>query len=448
MVERKDFTQGSILKHIWALSLPTMIGFALQTSYNLVDTIYVGRLGADAIAAVSIVFPAMILMIALGSGTGIGASSLVARYLGGKKFREAGRVTEHAILLALFFSVLFGLAGWLFSRQLFILMGATSSVLSLAVSYGRWIFWFGGFTFIFITLNNILRGEGDAKTPMKYMIISALLNVVLDPFMIYGLWFFPRWGVEGAAIATVISSGFSCILLVVHILRGKSLINLDFKRFKYSFEIVKGIFSVGMPASLSQVLMSLGMVLITRIVASFGPAAIAAYGLGYKMESISFHFAIGIALAVVTLVGHNFGAGNVTRAKKVAWVASGISMVVTFFVGLVFFISPMFWLRIFTSDVLVLEHGVPLVRTVSLFFAFTSLGVTIESAFQGFGRGMPKFMLTVLRLGVLAVPLAYTLSKVFGLVGVWCGLAVSYCISGLVAAIWFKFSNFENSKIL
>lgn len=448
MAECKDFTQGSVLGHIWALSMPTMIAFALQTSYNIVDTIFVGRLGVEAIAAVSIVFPVMILIIALGAGTGIGASSLVARYIGGKRLGEAGRVAEHAILISLFFSVVLALAGSFFARPLFVLMGATPSVLSLSIVYNRWIVGFCSFVFVFLTLSNILRGEGDAKTPMEYMIVSALINVVLDPLLIFGLWFFPRLGVEGAAIATVISQGVGCAFLLVHVFSGKSLIKLAFSRFRYSFDIVKSIFSVGIPASLSHIVMSIGLVFITRIIASFGPAAIAAYGIGYKLESIPFHFAIGIAIAVVTLVGHNFGAGNVKRAKKVAWVATILSMTVTAIIGLIFFLIPGVWMRVFTNDTLVISYGVSLIRIVSLFFAFTSLGITIEGAFQGFGRGMPKLLLTLLRLGVLAVPLAYLLSKSFGLVGVWYGLAMAYCVSGLVAALWFRFSSFEKSKVL
>lgn len=444
----RDFTQGSILKHIWALSFPTMIAFALQTSFNVIDTIFVGRLGGDAIAAVSIVFPVVILMIALGSGTGVGAASLIARYLGTKNKREAGRVAEHAVLIALFFSILFGLMGWSFAKPLFILIGATPSVLSLAMSYSQWIFGFGGFIFIFITISNILRGEGDAKTPMKYMIVSVLLNIILDPFLIFGLWFFPALGVEGAAIATIIARGVGCILITAHILSGKSIIQLAFKKFKYSFNIVKGIFSIGIPASLSHMMMSLGMIFITRIVSSFGPTAIAAYGLGFRLESIAFHFALGVSLAVVPLVGHNFGAGEVKRAKKIAWVCAALAMSVTAFIGFVFLLTPRLWLRVFTNDMLVIDQAVPYIKVLSWVFAFVSLSIIIENAFQGFGKGMPKFLLTLFRLGILAIPFAYIFSKIFGLVGVWYGLALSHLVTATIAALWFKLSRFDKTKVL
>lgn len=444
MEKNYDFTKGSILKHILALSFPTMIAFALQTSFNIIDTIFVGRLGADAIAAVSIVFPVVILMIALGSGTGIGASSLVARYLGGKKVREAGRVAEHALLIALSFSVFFGILGWFFAKPLFILIGATPSVLSLALTYSQWIFGFGGFIFIFITMSNILRGEGDAKTPMKYMIVSVILNAILDPLLIFGLWFFPALGVEGAAIATIISRGVGCVLLVSHVLSGRSVLKLAFRRFQHSFEIVKGIFSVGVPASLSHMMMSLGMIAVTKIVSSYGSAAIAAYGLGYRLESVAFHFVMGVSFSVVALVGHNFGAGKIKRAKKVAWIAAGLSMGISAMIGFVFLLSPRLWLRIFTNDILVIEQAIPYVKVLSLVFAFISLGMIMENAFQGFGKGMPKFLLTMLRLGVLALPLAYMLSKSFGLVGVWYGIALANIVNGIVAAVWFKMSRFKN----
>lgn len=443
MRKPRDLTKGSILKHILALSVPTMIAFALQTSFNIVDTIFVGRLGADALAAVSIVFPVVVLMIALGSGTGIGAASLVARYLGAKKVKEASSVVEHTLLIALFFSVVFGLGGFLFSRQLFILIGATPNVVSLAMDYSKWIFGFGGFIFILISLNNILRGEGDAKTPMKFMIISTLVNAALDPLLIFGIWFFPALGIEGAAIATVIARGLACMLLVSHILKGKSLLKIAFRHFRYNFEIVKGIFSVGMPASLSTMLTSIGMLIVIGIVASFGPSAIAAYGIGFKLEGIAFHFAIGVSIAVVALVGHNVGAGKVERAKRVAWLASCLSMGVGLLVGIIFLLAPELWVSVFTQDVLVLAQTVSYIKVVSWVFAFIGLGIVMESAFQGFGRGMPKLVLTVFRLGVLTIPLVYILSRSFGLVGVWYGIAIANIVGGLMAAAWFKFSRFE-----
>lgn len=448
MSEYKDFTQGSILNHIWALSFPTMIAFALQTSFNIVDTIFVGRLGADAIASISIVFPVILLMIALGSGTGTGAASLVARYLGGKKIKEAGSVVEHAILIALFFSFLFGLMGWFFAGPLFILIGATPSVFSLAVDYSKWIFGFGGFLFLFITLSNILRGEGDAKTPMKYMIISVLANIVLDYLLIFGPWFFPALGVEGAAVATVIARGLGCMLLVTHILSGKSLLKIAFKKFRYSFSIIKGIFAVGIPASLSIMLMSIGMMFFIKIVSFFGPGAIAAYGICHKLESIAFLFAIGISISTVALVGHNFGAGKIERSKKIAWTASGFSTLVATFIGLALLTAPGFFLRIFTNDILVLDQAVPFIKILGWFFGFTGFGIVMESAFQGFGRGTPKLILTVLRIGVIGIPLAFILSRIFGLAGVWYGIAISNVINAFLVAVWFKVSRFEKSKNL
>ncbi len=238
------------------------------------------------------------------------------------------------------------------------------------------------------------------------------------------------------------------MLLVAHLLSRKSLLKVAFRKFSYRFDIVKGIFSVGIPSSLSHMMMSVGMIIFTRIIASFGPAAIAAYGLGFRLEGIAFHFAIGVAIATVALVGHNFGAGEIKRAKKIAWTAAGLAMVVTAFVGFLLLLAPRLWLGIFTNDALVLDQAVPYIKVLSWFFAFASLGIIMESSFQGFGKGMPKFLLTTLRLGVLAIPLAYLLSKVFGLVGVWYGIAVSNLINGLVAAAWFKFSNFKKSKVL
>jgi len=443
MKKPKDFTQGSILKHVWAISIPTMIGFALQTSFNIIDTIFVGRLGAEAIAAVSIVFPVIVLMIALGSGMGTGAASLVARYLGAKKIKEAGWVVEQVVFIAIILSALFALTGFLFSKPLFMLIGATPNVLDLAASYSRWIYGLGIFIFLFIAFSNILRGEGDAKSPMVYMIIAVLLNIILDPILIFGLWFIPALGVEGAAIATIISRGFACILLIHHVVTGKSVVRLAFKSFKLSFDIIKKIFEVGIPASLSLILMSIGMLIITRIIASFGSEAIAAYGIGWKLESVAFNFSIAISIAALALVGHNFGAGHIERAKKVAWISSGLSMIVSASIGILMLLTQKYWLKIFTTNVAVLTYTMTYVKIMALFFAFTGLAIVIEGAFQGFGRGMPKFILTIFRVGMLSIPLAYFLSKSFGLIGVWWGLAISNLFGALLGAVWFKFSDFK-----
>ncbi len=441
-----DFSKGSIPKHLWRLAFPTMIGFALNITFNIIDTIFVGRLGADAIAAVSIVFPVIVFMIALGSGTGIGASSLIARYLGSKKKKEASLVLEHAILIALFFTIIFGILGLLFAKPLFILIGATPLVLNYAMDYSLWIFSFGGFLFLFITLSNILRGEGDAKTPMKYIIVSVLINVILDPILIFGFGFIPALGVKGAAIATIIGRGIGCMLLITHILKGKSLMRLSFKEFKFNWNIIKEIFKVGMPSSLSTILMSIGMIAITWMVAGFGSAAIAAYGIGWKLESIGFHFALGMAIATITIVGFNLGAGKIKRAKMVGWIAAALSMIVTGVLGLIITLAPRFFSKIFTNDIEVINFTVTYIQVIAWFFAFTSLGIILESAFQGFGKGMPKFILTILRIGILALPLAFLLSKSFGFVGIAWGLALSNLINGLIAALWFKFSKFKPIK--
>ncbi|MCG2717521.1 MAG: MATE family efflux transporter [Nanoarchaeota archaeon] len=443
MKAAKDFTRGSILKHILALALPTMASFMLHVAFNIIDTIFVGRIGADAIAAVSIVFPVIILMIALGSGMGVGSASLIARHLGAKNVKKANRVVEHMVLIAIVLSAVFALTGFLFAEYLFSLIGATPNVLELAMDYSRWIFGFGGFIFIFIAFGNVLRAEGDAKSPMIYMGISVILNAILDPLLIFGIWIFPQLGVEGAAIATVIGRGVGSILLISHVLSGKSIVTVSLDKFKYSFRIIKDIFAIGVPASLSFMLMSVGMFVLTRIIANFGPEAIASYGIGWKVESLGFHFAMAIAIACLALVGHNFGAGNVKRARKIVWISSFLSLSISTAAGTLIFFTQKFWLKIFTSNQLVLDYTFGYIQILAFTFGFVGLAIIIESAFQGFGKGMPKFILTIFRLGVLAIPLAIILSKVLGLVGVWYAIAISNVLNAIVAILWFKVSNYE-----
>jgi len=210
----RDLTNGSIMRNVLALSWPTMIAMLLQVGFNVVDTIFVGRLGAEAIAAVSVVFPVVFLMFAIGGGLGIGTTSLIARYIGAGRVAEADNAAEHSLIIGIILSIIFTVLGLLFADKLFILMGATPEVILLATKYSRWIFGFSLFMFIGLTAISILRGLGDMKTPMIGMVFATILNIILDPLLIFGIGPFPRLGIDGAAIATVISRFFAVIIMM------------------------------------------------------------------------------------------------------------------------------------------------------------------------------------------------------------------------------------------
>ncbi|MFH1642904.1 MAG: MATE family efflux transporter [Nanoarchaeota archaeon] len=435
---KKDLTKGSISKNIILLALPMMAAFLLHTGFNIVDTIFLGRLSALALAAISITFPVIFLIIALASGVGIGVSSLIARLIGAKKEKEANNVAEHALLLAVILGLFFTIFGLTLSKPLFILIGATPEMMPLVLDYVYVLFSGSFFMFFAFIGNSILRGEGDTKTPMKIMMLATVINIALDPLLIFGIGFFPRMEMAGAALATVIARSISAVAVLVYLFKGNAQIKLNLRRFKFKLSIIKEILSVGIPASLSQAVMSLGMFFMMKIVSQFGPFAIAAYGLAGKLDMVALLPGIGLSTAVITIVGQNIGAKKHDRAIKSTWTAVLISMVFMEVIGLLFLFFPEFWIGIFNKEPQIISYGVSYIKIISPFYMLIGVSMIISASFQGAGKGNPSLLLSILRLFILSVPLAYFLSRIFGVNGIWLGISLSTIITAVVAAVWFK----------
>ncbi|MBW2992028.1 MATE family efflux transporter [Candidatus Woesearchaeota archaeon] len=426
--------EKNINRVILTLSWPMVIAFLLQTSFNIVDGIFVGKLSTEALAAVSISFPVFFLMISLAGGLGIGTTSLIARSIGSKFYNKANNVAVHALLLAVVLYIFFSVTGLLFGKQLFSLISSDAALLPLVLEYMNIIFAGSIFMFLAFIANNILRGEGNMKTPMVVMGSSAVLNIILDPIFIFTLGL----GVKGAAIATVISRAVSCIIVFSYILSGKSLVKLSMQFFTFSFKLIKEILFVGIPSSLSQVLYSFNFFIITGIVARFGAEAIAAFGIIFRVEGLAFLPVMGVMTAIMTIVGQNFGAGKLNRARKATFNASVMSAIFTFSIGLLFFI--------FSRPIAMLFNTNPnVVSYTSLFFLinvwlypFFSTYQIITGSFLGAGKPIPHLLINIIRLFIVTLPLAFWLSTIYGLVGVWISFAAGGVAAGIVSLIWYR----------
>jgi len=436
----RTLTEGSIVRNMLATAYPMIVAMTLQTGFNIVDAIFVGKISPEAIAAVSLAFPIMFFMFALAGGVGMGCVSLIARLVGAKNLKKAGNVAEHSLFIAMVISVVFSLVGFLLGKQLFMLMGA-DSLTGLALDYMNIIFAGNVFLVVFVVSNSILRGEGDMKTPMRFMVVSTLVNVILDPIFIFAF----GWGVKGAAYATIVSGLIGCILVLRYLFAKKALVKLDFSVFRYDFRIIRQIFSVGFPASISQMSMALGIFFLTKLVSSFGPYAIAAYGIGFRLESLAVLPVLGLMTAVVTLVGQNVGANKFIRAEKTTYAAIKMSMAYLALLSAVFLAFPRMWVSAFNNHPEVVGFGVDYIRIIAWTYVFIGIGIPIAGAFLGSGHAFPAMAITLLRVIVLAVPLAFVFSRFYSLNGVWIGIAVSTVTSGFVSMAWFKLGSWKNS---
>jgi putative MATE family efflux protein len=441
---RKDLTTGSITKTILVTAMPMVLALLLRTGFNIVDAIYVGRISAEAIAAVSLAFPIMFFIHAIGGGVDVGVTSLIARYMGAKKVEKADNVAEHGLLSGLVLGIVFMILGLIFGKNLLMLMGA-GSLLDLSLDYLNIIFIGTLFMMLFFIGNGIFRGEGDMKTPMIIMVIATVINIILDPIFIFVLGL----GVKGAAIATLISEVIGCILVIGALFMGKSSIKIRLRDFKFDFSIIKKIFKIGIPSSLSQVSMSISLFVMTRIVSSFGPYAIAAWGIIFRVDSVAVLPAIGLMIALISLVGQNVGAKKFDRAEKMVYRTSIIAGIFTGVIGLVFFAFPTAIMSIFNTNPEVIRYGVMYLRSVTLVYAFVGVGISINGGFLGAGDAITALFLTLLRVMIITIPVALILAFGFklGILGVWLSFLVSTLISTSTALLLFRTGRWKKAHI-
>jgi len=396
-------------KSLLKLSLPIVVGMLVQTLYNIVDTAFVGRLGGESIAALTYSFPFFMLMIGLVMGLATGTSSRISRFLGEKEHVKAENTAMHGILFSWILAAILFVPIFFNLRTIFGLFGASGVVTELAISYMR-IIMFGTFAmFPAFVINNTFSAQGDTITPMKIQSISLILNIILDPIFIYYL----GMGVSGAALATAISFTVSLIIGFIFLQTHSQLV-LHPKHFRWNSAIVRDVLSVGLPTSLRMVIISLYMTFINRFASSFGTDHVAAIGISLRLESLVTMPGVAISIALMTLVGMFYGAKRYDLVEGISKFALKIAILFNIVVGILFFLIPEFLLSIFTTETTIREIGALFLRIDVLTFPFLAVNIITSRTLQGVGKGLPSFIVNIVRVLVVAVPLAYILIYEFG----------------------------------
>ncbi|MFH0798532.1 MAG: MATE family efflux transporter [Candidatus Woesearchaeota archaeon] len=422
-------------KALLMVSLPILVGNLVQLLYNIVDTAYIGRLGADAIAALTFSFPLFFIMISLNAGLGIGMSSRVSRYLGERQKEMAENTAMHGIAISLILAAVIFTLGFIFIRPIFVLFGATPAVVELAVPYMLIVLAGIFFQFPTMVINSIFSSQGDTKIQMKIQIAGLVLNIILDPIFIYTF----KLGVAGAAIATSISFLFAFILSV-YFLKRESYLKVSRKAFVYSSLIVKSILKVGAPATVMMLMMSIYNIVINRLMSGFGVEYVAAYGLVARIDSVATMPVVALSFGLLPLVGMFYGAKRYDLIKKIFWYSMKAGMVFVFCVCVLYFIFPTLLLRIFTSDAALLELGSALLGVQLFSYPFMVVTVMVSRAMQGIGRGFPGLIVNMLRLLIVAGPLAFILVRYFnvGYMSAPIALIIGGIVAGFVALVWME----------
>ena len=432
-------TTGSVRSKLLLLAWPVMLSHLLQTFYNLADAFWLGKLGRQALVAPTITMHVVFLGFALAMGLGAAGTTLVSQYKGAGKEEMANRVAGQLLTLLTGIGLVLGVTGFLLTPYLLRLLQTPPDAWQMTYDYMRWIFAGIPLLFAFMVYQGVSTGLGDTVGPMQVNLISVILNVILDPILIFGLGPIPAMGVVGAAIATVFCRAIASIIGVVRLFRSKNGFRINVSDMKLDLPTVRKILKIGMPVGKGQMGTSLGFTVMIGIVNSFGSAVTAAFGVGNRIIHIAMVPAMGLSQANATAVGQNLGTGNVKRAEKSVksslLLIGAILLPIT--VSMFFFGGDI--AGAFVKDQTVIDLGRTMFKiTTPSVFVFGFLQV-IMGSFQGSGHTVPVMVLNMSRLWVLRIPLAYILAYTVGMgtMGIWWAMFISNTVIALSGWLWF-----------
>jgi putative MATE family efflux protein len=433
---RATILTGAILPTLLKLALPTMTVLLAQTAVNVAEAYYVGYLGTDALAGVALVFPVFMLMTMMSNGgLGSGVASAVARATGAGHKDDADALVLHALIIAVIVGALFTIGtGW-GGPALYRALGGHSGALDAALKYSNYLFAGAIPVWIVNFLAAALRGSGNVRVPATVTLVGAMVLIPFSPLLIFGFGPVPRLGIAGAGIAFGLYYGAAMLVLLRYMTTGRA--GLTLRLTPLQGRLFKDILKVGLPTALSTTLTNLTVILVTGAVGLFGTTALAAYGIGSRLDYIMIPILFGLCTAVLTMVGVNMGAGQVARAKRIAWTSSLVGAGIAGTIGVIVAIFPMLWLHLFSHDAEVLSIGATYLRIVAPSYAALGFGFVIAFAAQGAGHVLWPFVGAASRL-VLAAGGGWIAVRYFGggiaaLAAMVCASLVSYAAICLIA---------------
>lgn len=423
---------------LFSMSLPMILSMLVQALYNIVDSIFVAQIGETALAAVSLAFPVQNLIIAVSVGTGVGVNALLSRSLGEKNQENANLAAVNGLFVFFLSYLLFAVFGLFFARMYFTVQTSNPEIIEQGTIYLSIcsIFSFG--IFLEIALERIMQSTGRTIYNMITQGLGAIINIILDPILIFGLFGFPRMGILGAAVATVIGQIIAMLLLLYFNIRKNSDVNLNMRRFRPDTAIIAEIYRVGLPSIIMQSISSVMTFGVNKILLLFSETAVSVFGIYFKLQSFIFMPVFGLNNAMVPIVAYNYGAARKDRIMKT--IRSSVTAAVAIMLaGLVIFqIFPEQLLYLFDASKHMMGIGVPALRIISLSFLFAGYCIVIGSVFQALGNGVYSLITSAARQLVCILPAAWLFASVFGLHAVWYAFPLAEIISVVLTTLLFR----------
>lgn len=428
-----------VRKLLMSMAWPAILSMTINAMYNVVDSIFVSRIGEDALTAVSLVNPIQMMIIAISVGSGVGINSLIARRLGAKNQEAADKAASTSIRIGLFNYLIFFVIGVFFAKP-FISGYAEEGtfIFESACQYLQIVCIGSLFLNIQVVLEKVLQSTGNMVAPMKCSLTGAIVNVILDPILIFGLFGMPQMGVAGAALATIIGQMCGMIMGVSIVLRGEHLVNIKIKGFKMDWKIVADIYKVGLPSIVMQSIASVMIIFYNMILVVYSTTAVAVLGVYFRIQSFVFMPVFGLNQGAMPILGYNYGAKNKDRLMKTYKEAFKVALIVMAAGTLLFQAIPAQLLLIFDASEEMLRIGVPALRLISLCFIPAAFGIITGTLFQGTGHGVLSLYASVIRQLVGILPLAYILIKIGGVTLSWLAFPLAEILGLIYSAITLR----------
>ncbi len=427
-----------IPKLLISMSLPMIISMLVQALYNIVDSMFVAQLNEAALTAVSLAFPIQNLMIAVAAGTGVGVNALLSRSLGEKKFEEANIIASNGVLLAILSCAVFAIAGGFGSHFFF----ATQTDDALIVEYGAQYLSIVTVAslglFLQIIYERLLQSTGKTIFNMITQGLGAIINIILDPILIFGYFGLPAMGVSGAAIATVIGQFAAVLLAVFFHNKYNTEISVKLRGFQFSKKTIIEIYKIGVPSIIMQSIGSVTTFCMNNILLMFSSTAATVFGVYFKLQSFIFMPVFGLTNGMIPIVAYNYGARKKKRIYSTLKLSICIAVSIMFVGVLIFQLFPATLLRIFDASENMIAIGVPALRAISLSFIFAGYSIVSGSLFQALGNGVYSMTVSIARQLIVIIPVAFIFAKVFGLDMVWWAYPIAEIVSLIMTTLFLK----------
>jgi putative MATE family efflux protein len=436
----QDFTNGKLGRAIFLLSVPMVLEMIMESVFAVVDIFFVSKLGANAVAAVGITESLMTIIYSIGMGLAVGTTALVSRRIGEKNREGASVAAFQAIISGLIISVIIAIPGAVFAARLLTLMGAEEELVREGYMYTSIMMGGNGIIMLLFIINAVFRSAGDAAISMRVLWFANLINIILDPCLIFGLGPFPELGIKGAAIATNTGRGLAVAYQFYLLFRGKGRVQLFLRHLNIQMRVLAKLIRLSLGGIGQSLIATTSWIGLVRIVAEFGSEVLAGYTIAIRIIVFSILPSWGLSNATATLVGQNLGAGKPERAQRSVWFTGKVNMIFLGLVAIVFIATPGFFIRLFITDPLVIESGTLCLRIISYGFILYALGMVIIQAFNGAGDTGTPTLINLFCFWFIEIPLAYVLAILLGFEegGVYISIITAESLMAITALVLFR----------